>query len=385
MRYMKLAGVLMVASYCTACSGLNPASERPLGNQVTAVTSKSRPTLSHKVKQATAAPKPTLNILEAIADAFSAFSFSNKQSICANSSLENIESYSAEGGVVRSDVMRWQKATLRLRFTHRKRAEEIFAEKIAPKYRAAKNFSFGGFSSLAGDDKGICTATLIGGNIVLSAGHCVSKKYWADEKMEFPSFETRGVRRDLTSQEFSKLLVVDFDRQLNTAPVASNSLAAYGERPYFTQEVVAMLAPKREPENDRDHAILDDLDYAIFRIKGRPDQIGSYALGADKVFYGGIRKGAKAVVIQHPDGLYKKVSTGVADVTGPAVRTNYLRLSHFASTDGGSSGAAVLDGRGRLVALHVEGACNPFDSKSNDALPLVRIKKELNAALAGKL
>lgn len=294
----------------------------------------------------------------------------SKESVCVSSDLLDVEEFAGAGDVSKDRAAIWQKATLRLRVTHKKLAEEVFAD-IAQSRPGAKNFSLGGFASLAGKDAGVCSGLLVGGNIALTAGHCVQRAHWESEGYEFPSYERGGAKVYLTAREFAKLLVVDFNRQLNIGPIADNTLAAYPDRPYVTFTVRAMIAPQGEPG--------DDLDYAIFRIAGSPEQIGDFALGVDKVNYRGLKYGAPLLVIQHPDGLYKKISVGSAGETVSG------RLRHSASTAGGSSGAAVLDKNGRVVAVHVEGGCEPLTDTWNGALPLGRIRKDLAAALAGKL
>ncbi|MFN0219008.1 MAG: trypsin-like serine peptidase [Hyphomicrobium sp.] len=356
---------LLFSVACQGCSGLDPAG----GLDPTSHAAAPRSSASHS-KQAAAPPSDDPSVFEAIADVLASAPIGAKESICADSAMEDVEEFAGTDTIARGDVLGWQKSTLRLRVTHKPLAEEIFRTEIAPNRPGADKFSLGGFAGYAGKDSGICTGTLIGGNIALSAGHCVSREHWDSEGLEFPSYERRGARVFLTSKEFAKLLVADFNRQLDLSPVAANTLAAYADRPYVTFTVRSLLAPDGEPQAD--------LDYAIFRIAGSPEQIGEFALGANKVSYGGARLGTPLVVIQHPDGLYKKVSAGAAGpVTG-------RRLLHTASTAGGSSGSAVLDARGRIVAVHVEGGCAPMGGTANHALPLSRIRSDLSAALAGR-
>ncbi len=321
-----------------------------------------------KMRKQASTPPAEVDVLDALNGLFAPVGA--METICAASDIMDVEEFAGAPEVAKDRAAVWQKSTLRLRITHKKLADEIFAD-IAQNRRGAANFQLNGFASYAGKDAGICSGVLVGGNIALTAGHCVLRQHWENQGNEFPSYDLNGEKVYLTASEFARLLVVDFNRQLDIGPIADNSLAAYPDRPYLTFTVRAMIAPKGEPDAD--------LDYAIFRIAGSPEQIGDLALGPDKVSYGAVKTGAPLVVIQHPDGLYKKIAVGAAGDTLSG------RLLHSASTDGGSSGSAVLDKNGRIVAVHTEGGCQPFASETwNGALPLARIRKDLAAALAGR-
>ena len=325
-----------------------------------------------KFKQAVSTSPPASASLLDILGTFSGFSYANKESVCANSSLLDVEEFPGSEKFKKSDIAHLQKSTVRLRVTHKNLAEDIFSREILKRHPDASNFSLGGFTSFAGKDEGICSGTLIGGNILLTAGHCVSQKHWVQEGYEFPSYERMGTKVFMTSSEFALFLVADFNRQQNLSIVASNDALPFPDRPFYPFTVRELIEPKDEPG--------EDLDYAILKIRGTPDQIGQFALGAENVRYPK-RLGSvgQLAVIQHPSGLYKKVAIGQAK----AMTSD--RLLHSVSTSGGSSGAGVISDKGKIIAIHVEGECSPENlSATNYALPLWRIQEPLSKALKGR-
>jgi hypothetical protein len=257
---------------------------------------------------------------------------------------------------------------VRIRVTHAGLASKILAPLAARLH--ATSFSMGGFTGLAGKDEGICTGTLIAGNIVLTAGHCIAKDYWANrENLEYPYFTIGNRKRELTEAEFATLLVVDFNDQADLSPIVStDNIAPAPRRPLlpFTVRGLTHL----------DYDADGDLDFAILHIAGAPEQIGAYALGADKIRRTAVETGEPVAVIQHPFGGYKKVATG-------QVSPEPLRILHSASTATGSSGAALLDKQGRLVGIQLEGQCQT-DESANLALPMKRMRAALYAALNGR-
>ncbi len=121
---------------------------------------------SSKIKQA-ASDTPVAGGSASIIDGvFGGLAYANKESVCANSSLFDVEEFPGSGKFRAGDIARLQKSTVRLRFTHKHLAEAIFKDRIQSRYPDATNFSLGGFTSFAGKDEGLCSGTLIGGNIV---------------------------------------------------------------------------------------------------------------------------------------------------------------------------------------------------------------------------
>lgn len=289
-----------------------------------------------------------------------------KESACVNSTLYHVEGFPGDGSFKSADARRLAKSTVRLRVTHARLAEELMEKKRTD--LRATSFHMGGFSPIAGMDEGICTGTLVAGNIVLTAGHCVSVHYWSERAVEFPYFQIGNMKRYLSEHDFAKLLVVDFNYQMDLSAVASaDSLSPAPARAALRFTVRELLSSAMESNGG--------LDYAILRIAGAPAQIAEYALGAEKLRYARLDRSVAVAVIQHPLGYHKKIASGAA------VSSNGT-LQHTASTAAGSSGAGVLDSRGNLVGLHSEGGCD--QGTNNLAVPLSRIKGPLSSALMGR-
>jgi hypothetical protein len=297
------------------------------------------------------------------------FFFPNtKQSICVNSQLFDVEEYPGDANFRRADVADWARSTVRIRVTHASLAGKILGPLAARLH--ATSFSMGGFTGLAGKDEGICTGTLIAGNIILTAGHCIAKDYWVNrENLEYPYFTIGDRKRELTEAEFATLLVVDFNDQADLSPVVSiDNIAPAPRRPLLSFTVRSLTNLSYDADGD--------LDFAILHVAGAPEQIGGFALGAGKIRTSVVETGEPVAVIQHPFGGYKKVATGL-------VTPETQRILHTASTATGSSGAALLDKQGRLVGIQLEGQCQT-EENANLALPMRRMRAALYAALNGR-
>jgi hypothetical protein len=290
-----------------------------------------------------------------------------KESVCLNSTLFHVEGFPGDGVFKGADARRLAKSTVRIRITHTRLAEELMERKRRD--LRATTFHMGGFSPIAGMDEGICTGTLIAGNVVLTAGHCVSAHYWSVEKgVEFPYFQIGDARSYITERDFAKLLVVDFNYQIDLSPVASiDNLSPTPVRAALRFTVRELVSSAAESNGG--------LDYAILRIAGAPAQIVDYALGADKLKYTRLGQAVAIAVIQHPFGYHKKIAAGTAVSSDGA-------MQHTASTAAGSSGAGLLDSRGNLVGVHSEGGCD--QGAGNIAIPLSSIKGPLSSALMGR-
>jgi V8-like Glu-specific endopeptidase len=115
-----------------------------------------------------------------------------------------------------------------------------------------------------------------------------------------------------------------------------------------------------------------ELDFALLRLAISPgEKFGWYKLGdaapksTDTIVF----------VLQHPEGKPLKQSIGIIRESNTP-----LRLRYDADTEPGSSGAAVLDQRLDLIALHHSGDPN-FKTKAryNQGVPIALIRAQLDA------
>jgi trypsin-like peptidase len=92
-------------------------------------------------------------------------------------------------------------------------------------------------------------------------------------------------------------------------------------------------------------------DYAIVRLSGSPGREYGHAIVAPI----DPPAGSLLAIIHHPNHLPKQVHVGpLLDYTA-ALGANWFR--HQVDTEGGGSGAGILDTAGRLVGIHTNGGC----------------------------
>lgn len=178
----------------------------------------------------------------------------------------------------------------------------------------------------------VCTGTLISQDLFLTAGHCD----------DFRSFTSLQVRFNYQNDPSGTLRTPTY---------------------YDVLEEV-------EDENG-------GLDYAILRLDGDPGDTWGYGIPSGFV----VDTGVDLTIIQHPNGLPKKVEAGQLDsvISSGWLAGNYGYES--IDTEGGSSGSGVLMERTHLiVAVHVTGAvsgddsCGPGDP--NTGTPMIDIYDE---------
>lgn len=266
---------------------------------------------------------------------------------------------------------------VRLRITAPARAQVVFKAMPASRRADPGSFSLGSLASIAGYDKGICTGTLIARNIVITAGHCV----WVDHLMSkykggpenVPHYRIRDEPVALTDDEFSQLLIADFNYETAAAATSADSLAPIGPPAgYPSFEVRALVAVDRTPDRNT------RLDFAILRIGGTPEQISRYAIGAKNLHFGTVADGLRSMIIQHYDGDIKQIATGAIQ----ASRGSKDRVfDHVVSTAEGSSGASVMNAEGKVVGIHSDGGCDDPDYNTNQGLLLRAIAGPLKKAL----
>jgi V8-like Glu-specific endopeptidase len=115
-----------------------------------------------------------------------------------------------------------------------------------------------------------------------------------------------------------------------------------------------------------------ELDFALLRLAAPAgDKLGWFKLrdtapnAADTIVF----------VLQHPEGKPLKQSIGILHQSKTP-----MRLRYDADTEPGSSGAAVLDQRLELVALHHAGDPNyKTQARYNQGVPVALIREHLAA------
>lgn len=151
---------------------------------------------------------------------------------------------------------------------------------------------------------GLCTAFLIGPDLMMTNQHCIaSQSTCSNSKAQF-NYELDDSGRPLPSDDFACAELLQSD---------------------------------------------EDLDYAVFRVRGTPgDQYGWYSLDPR------VPTGEQGTLIQHPGGKRKKVAFDpncsllkIDDGNAPNSDFN-----HQCDTESGSSGSPVLDANFNVVGLH---------------------------------
>lgn len=182
-----------------------------------------------------------------------------------------------------------------------------------------------------------CTGTLIGVDLVLTAGHCFDVQEEALAGWISP-FKLGPDLKPIPapSTELAKLQVVNFGYQVNAKTGTIRKPTVY--------PIVALLEHRR-----------GNLDYAIVRIgPGSDGKLPSAKIPPATVSTSAPVVDELIAVLQHPQGKPKKVEAGhVLKVDGSAVFYDDI------DTLGGSSGSGVRDKDGKVIGVHTNGGCTP--------------------------
>lgn len=289
---------------------------------------------------------------------------------------EHVALYSPPSAFDRDQLSRSQRSTARISV----RPEAQLAPLLA-KTLNGKPYDLGILKLYSESGQGICTGTLIDSSLIVTAGHCVSPKYWYAEHY-LPTLEhfnplpppPRVINkagehvRYFTSTEIALLLQADFSYQrvytADAGGFASNLAADSFSLPL--KEVVA--TQYQDPKNQ------GAKDYAILRVDRGTRDLSSYSLGLGKLRYNGLSAGRPVAIVQHPAGGEKKVAAG----TLLAVNKSRLEYNNI-STDGGSSGAGIFLADGGIAGIHTRGGCGSAQTGgTNKGFELKSIKSTLD-------
>ena len=167
-----------------------------------------------------------------------------------------------------------------------------------------------------------CSGTLVGDDLVLTAGHC------------FDSMTCDN-------------LAITFDLGYLAAPTDPASIASGipGSSVYRCAEVVAK-------EHQVDYETRRGADYALIRLDRKvTDRTPAEVNWADPV-----EAGRPAYVIGQPSGLPQKLATGT--ILDGATNPDFL--IHDADVFGGNSGGGLFDAAGRLIGIHVNSSAQRY-------------------------
>lgn len=192
-----------------------------------------------------------------------------------------------------------------------------------------------------------CSGTLIASNLFLTASHCFQPQDDA-QGWQTPRHRSRGpdnAVRLLPAQELAPLMLLNFRYQVD------------GNDPGRRVRSPDVYPIVRLVEYGFDHPT-HSLDYAIAEVGRGSDGAlpnARYAITTFDASDSALDGASLLTIIQHPHGMPKKVMAGPkAGLDGEIVLYKDL------DTLGGSSGSGVLNGDGRVIAVHIEGGCTEF-------------------------
>lgn len=169
-----------------------------------------------------------------------------------------------------------------------------------------------------------CSGTLISDDLFLSAGHCFDSDA---DGWEVPKIN--GTQQPIEPNEIAKNMHINFNYQSDP----NGKLRQEDSYP-----IIELLEYR-----------LDNLDYAIVKLEGKPGK--KYGHGTIAQIDAVV--GNSICIIGHPEGWPKVIEAGhVSDFKDTRIGYNDL------DTRGGNSGSAVLSSpQGTIVGVHTHGGC----------------------------
>ncbi len=206
---------------------------------------------------------------------------------------------------------------------------------------------------------GDCTATLIGADLILTAGHCIDTTVNGTTSYVIGK---NGAIREAKPSEIATETEAVFDYEL------SEGCDCVAERVYRVKEVVAFRSGNSKLRAGESIPT----EFAILRLT--PDEEGKLPDADIPIVPIAARSVAAKepiAIIQHPNGALKHIGVGARLPT-----KDDSFLYDTVDTSGGTSGAAILSKAGEIVGLHVLRGCEISGSGSNKAVPVERLLAE---------
>lgn len=185
-----------------------------------------------------------------------------------------------------------------------------------------------------------CSGTMITNNLYLTAAHCFEWKSAEASGWIWPK-DASGTK--ISPQKVVSNMEVSFNYQVDP----SGNLRA------DSKYAITRMREIR----------IGSLDYAIIELNGNP----GLDWGMTRLAPTDLTVGDELTIIQHPFGNTKRIDSG----SFFGMEDNLITYDNI-DTAGGSSGSGVLDWRGRLVGVHVQGVCSS-GFKGNKATSLEAI------------
>ena len=179
-----------------------------------------------------------------------------------------------------------------------------------------------------------CSGTLVGQDLVLTAGHCFDVQKGATGWFS-PFKIVSGQPVFAKPAELAKLQAVNFLYQINgTTGVLREAI---------TFPILELVEHR-----------LQGLDYAFVRLgRGEDGKLPGETFPIAEVVTRAPVVDETLAILQHPQGWPKKIEAGkLLSVAGSTALYNDI------DTYGASSGSGVRDAQGKVLAVHTHGGCN---------------------------
>jgi len=265
-------------------------------------------------------------------------------SICGSKDdSQEVEKYDGTLGVPRAYVDAHQGSTARIEWLDR--------ASIRTKLTKAKLVDY-----LPGElpfSDGWCTGTVIAGDYLLTAGHCLDMKNGSEGWTTPFKREPDGHLTFATPEVLATLQVVNFRHQVD----AQGTLRSPDVYP-----VERLMEYREGPAK---------LDFAVLKLgRNKDGKLPSEVYPVAKVAKRAVVSGELLAILQHPQGEPKRVDAGKLFEE----QDSYLYYSDI-DTLGGSSGSGILDAKGEIIGVHTRGGCMASGEGANSGVSINAISQ----------